>query len=110
MPLSFSAHCLKMTKQKQQDVTEETPDDGGLTKRHALGIATMIMIALLTLFAAFVLMGIAFFKYRYVSQGPLATEQVFEIKKGTGLSSIANNKIGAIVRRGLQILVFGCKY
>jgi len=60
-----------------------------LTKRHAFGIATMMMIALLTFLTAFVLIGYSAMKYRYIGDGPLQTEHVFEIPKGAGLSRIA---------------------
>jgi UPF0755 protein len=62
-----------------------------LTKRHAFGIATMIMISVLTTMIAFGVMSYSFLKYRYVNKGPLKNEQVFEIKKGAGLSRIAKS-------------------
>ena len=64
--------------------------EGGLSKRHAFGIATMLMIAFITLAMAFVMIGYAIFKFSYISDGPLQAEQVFEIKSGVGLSSIAS--------------------
>ncbi len=64
--------------------------DGGLTKRHAFGIATMMIIAFTTFAMAFVIIGYAIMKYSYISDGPLISEQVFEIKKGAGLSSISD--------------------
>ncbi len=63
--------------------------EGGLTKRHAFGIATMMIIAFTTFAMAFVIIGYAILKYSYIHDGPLTTEQVFEIEKGTGLSSIS---------------------
>ena len=76
-------------------MTQANPDNieeqiGGLTKRHAFGIATMMMIAFTTFAMAFVIIGYAIMKYSYISDGPLVTEQVFEIQKGTGLSSISD--------------------
>lgn len=64
-------------------------EGGGLTKRHAFGIATMMIIAFVTFAMAFVIIGYAIMKFSYISDGPLEAEQVFEIKKGAGLSSIA---------------------
>ena len=75
----------------------EQPEDGsengqenGLTKRHAFGLATMIMVTFISFSMAFVFIGYAITKYSYINDGPLQVEQVFEIKKGAGLSSIAS--------------------
>lgn len=61
-----------------------------LGKRHAFAIATMMIIALSTFVAAFVMIGYSALKYRYIHAGPLTTERVFEIPKGAGLTRIAN--------------------
>ncbi len=73
----------------EQDDEQDGPETGGLSKRHAFGIATMMMIAMLTFLAAFVMIGYAIMKYSYIGDGPLQSEQIFEVKKGAGLSSIA---------------------
>lgn len=79
-----------MTQANPQDVVKNTDgQEDGLTKRHAFGVATMLMIAFLSFAAAFAMIGFAIIKYSYISDGPLVSEQVFEIKKGAGLSSIA---------------------
>lgn len=61
-----------------------------LGKRHAFAIATMMMIAMLTFLTAFVLIGYSALKYRYIGDGPLETERVFEVPRGAGLSRVAN--------------------
>jgi UPF0755 protein len=61
-----------------------------LGKRHAFAIATMMMITMLTFVIAFVIIGYSALKYRYIDEGPLNAETVFEIPKGAGLSRIAN--------------------
>ena len=66
----------------------ESPEDG-LTKRHAFAIATMMMISLLTFAIAIGIIGYSVLKYRYIHDGPLATDTIFEIQKGAGLSQIA---------------------
>ncbi len=75
------------------EIPEDDPEQGrageGLSKRHAFGIATMMMIAMLTFLAAFVMIGFAIMKYSYIGDGPLQAEQIFEVEKGAGLSTIA---------------------
>ena len=61
-----------------------------LGKRHAFAIATMMMIAFLTFTSAFVIIGYSALKYRYIGDGPLTTERVFEVPKGAGLSRVAD--------------------
>lgn len=80
-----------MTLANPKEVNPENTEEqaGGLTKRHAFGIATMMVIALTTFAMAFVIIGYAILKYSYINDGPLKAEQVFEIKKGAGLSSIS---------------------
>ncbi|PHQ68382.1 MAG: aminodeoxychorismate lyase [Robiginitomaculum sp.] len=73
---------------KNNDVPEDE-QGGSLTKRHAFGIATMMIIAFTTFAMAFVIIGYAIIKYGYINDGPLNGEQVFEIQSGVGLSSIA---------------------
>jgi len=78
---------------KSDSKDSQKPEKGGaktLTKRHAFGIATMMMIAFLTFATAFVLIGYSAMKYRYIGEGPLSAERVFEIPKGAGLSKIAS--------------------
>ncbi len=77
-------------KSDGHNASKNDDENQGLTKRHAFGIATMLMITMLTFMAALVLIGFAVLKYTYVSDGPLETEQVFEIKKGSGLSAISD--------------------
>jgi peptidoglycan lytic transglycosylase G len=72
-----------------QEGGQESGQGEGLTKRHAFGIATMMIIAFSTFAMAFVIIGYAIMKYSYISDGPLVGEQVFEIQKGAGLSSIS---------------------
>lgn len=74
---------------EHEDKQEGGQNGGGLTKRHAFGIATMMIIAFTTFAMAFVFIGYAIMKYSYINAGPLQAEQVFEIKKGAGLSAIA---------------------
>ena len=79
-----------MTQANPQN--NDMPEDeqgGSLTKRHAFGIATMMIIAFTTFAMAFVIIGYAIIKYGYINDGPLNGEQVFEIQSGVGLSSIA---------------------
>lgn len=79
-----------MTQANPQN--NDVPEDelgGSLTKRHAFGIATMMIIAFTTFAMAFVVIGYAIIKYSYINDGPLVTEQVFEIQSGVGLSSIS---------------------
>ncbi|PHR60489.1 MAG: aminodeoxychorismate lyase [Robiginitomaculum sp.] len=73
-----------------QDNAKNDPEDG-LTKRHAFVIATMMMFAMLTFLIAFTVIGYSIFKYRYINDGPLENETVFEINRGAGLSTIAAN-------------------
>lgn len=61
-----------------------------LQKRHAFAIATMMMISLITFFTALVLIGYSALKYRYIGDGPLTAERVFEVPKGAGLTRVAN--------------------
>lgn len=75
-----------MTQANPDNIAEQ---EGGLTKRHAFGIATMMIIAFTTFAMAFVIIGYAIMKFSYISDGPLVGEQVFEINKGAGLSAIA---------------------
>jgi len=95
---------LTKSKKANPDILEEqsTGQEGGLTKRHAFGIATMMIIGFTTFLMAFVIIGYAIMKYSYINDGPLVSEQVFEIKKGAGLSSIANKlqDEGVISRAG----------
>ncbi len=77
---------------KAQSPSRE-PEGTGLTKRHAFGIATMMMIAFLTFAAGFAILGYAIVKYQYIHEGPTKQAQVFEIEKGAGLSQIAS-KLG----------------
>jgi len=81
-----------MARNPDSKKNEKPPATGAktLTKRHAFGIATMMMIAFLTFLTAFVLIGYSAMKYRYIGDGPLKTERVFEIPKGAGLSRIAS--------------------
>ncbi|MEE9273461.1 MAG: endolytic transglycosylase MltG [Robiginitomaculum sp.] len=76
------------TEALQNDDQEDGQEDG-LTKRHAFGIATMMIIAMLTFMIAFGIIGYSVLKYGYIKDGPLKAEQVFEIPKGAGLSVIA---------------------
>lgn len=62
-----------------------------LGKRHAFAIATMMMIAMMTFLTAFVLIGYSALKYRYIGDGPLKAESVFEVPKGAGLSRVAKS-------------------
>lgn len=71
-------------------VVETSEADDHLGKRHAFAIATMMMISMLTFVAAISIIGYSVLKYRYIHDGPLQTEAVFEIKKGAGLSQIAS--------------------
>ena len=73
---------------KNNDVPEDE-QGASLTKRHAFGIATMMIIAFTTFAMAFVIIGYAIIKYSYINDGPLVSEQVFEIQSGVGLSSIS---------------------
>ncbi len=73
------------------DITEPQQDgqNEGLGKRHAFAIATMMMIGMLGFVAAFAMIGFAIMKYSYIGEGPLQAEQIFEVEKGAGLSTIA---------------------
>ena len=73
---------------KKESVPTYDPEDG-LTKRHAFAIATMIMVGLFTFAIAMVIIGYSILKYRYIHDGPLESDHVFEIRKGAGLSQIA---------------------
>lgn len=74
--------------QKTDSPASNTAQDG-LGKRHAFIIATMMIVGMLTFLGGFVIIGYSFLKYQYISDGPLAQEQVFEIPKGAGLSRIS---------------------
>ena len=83
-----------MAKKKQFATAAEAPQIQAaktLTKRHAFGIATMMMIAMMTFFAALVLIGYSVLSYRYVKSGPLSEDTVFEVPSGAGLSTIARS-------------------
>ena len=75
---------------KDSDSKKPDPQADGLGKRHALIIATMMIIGMLTFLGGFAIIGYSFLKYQYIDDGPLVAEQVFEIPKGAGLSTIAN--------------------
>ena len=75
---------------EQPEGGQEDDQENGLTKRHAFGLATMLMITFISFSTAFIFIGYAIMKYSYINDGPLQAEQVFEIKKGSGLSSIAS--------------------
>ena len=66
-----------MTRKTKKESLQNPPhvDDGledSLTKRHAFGIATMLMITMFTFHDRhWGLSGIAIMKYRYISDGPL---------------------------------------
>ena len=82
-------------------------DEDGLTKRHAFGIATMMMISMLTFMTAFGIIGYSFMKYRYIGDGPLTAEQVFEIPKGAGLSRIASKlESEGVIKRKSTFKIF----
>ncbi len=70
--------------------TESPQNEDGLGKRHAFAIATMMMIAMLTFATAIGIIGYSVLKYRYIHDGPLQVDTVFEIQKGAGLSQIAS--------------------
>ncbi|MBL4766235.1 MAG: endolytic transglycosylase MltG [Rhodobacteraceae bacterium] len=76
-------------KAATDDQAGDQTGDQFLGKRHAFMIATMVMISLLTVLMAFGMISYSFLKYRYIGDGPLEREAVFEIHKGTGLSQIA---------------------
>ena len=79
---------MSRAPKKESPEQLEAPEDG-LTKRHAFGIATMMIIAMLTFMIAFGIIGYSYLKYQYIHAGPTTAEQVFEIPKGAGLSTIA---------------------
>lgn len=79
----------RTSKKKSKTSTAQTGPKT-LGKRHAFAIATMMMIALLTFATAFAIIGYSALKYRYIGDGPLSAEQVFEVPKGAGLSRVAN--------------------
>ena len=79
---------------KKESPEDIQPPEDGLTKRHAFGIATMMIIAMLTFMTAFGIIGYSYLKYQYINAGPTSAEQVFEIPKGAGLSSIAGKLDG----------------
>ncbi|MBN4058435.1 endolytic transglycosylase MltG [bacterium AH-315-J19] len=62
----------------------------------------MMMVGMLTFLSAFAVLGFAVMKYRYIGEGPLLAEQIFEVKKGAGLSTIATklDAEGVISRAG----------
>ena len=90
-----------MTDELETEINPESSDpeqtEGMLTKRHAFGIATMIMIAFLTVATAFALMGYSIFKYRFTAPGPTETEHVFTVPRGAGMSAIARDLAEKVV-------------
>jgi cell division protein YceG involved in septum cleavage len=79
----------RTSKNKSKKPTAQTGPKT-LGKRHAFAIATMMMIAFLTFSSAFAIIGYSALKYRYIGDGPLSAEHVFEVPKGAGLSRVAN--------------------
>lgn len=92
-----------MAKTPSIESDTEIDLEGGLGKRHAFAIATMIMFTIITSMMAFMIMGYSFIKYHYVSNGPLTENTAFEIPKGAGLSTIATRleNDGVIKSKGL---------
>lgn len=78
------------TSKRKSKTSAEQTGTKMLGKRHAFAIATMMMIAFLTFATAFALIGYSALKYRYIGDGPLKAEQVFEVPKGAGLSRVAS--------------------
>ncbi len=75
--------------QKNHINADNPPGEDGLTKRHAFGIATMMMISIITFAVAIILIIFAVMKYGFISDGPLEAEQIFEVESGKSLAAIA---------------------
>ena len=82
--------ALKKQRQKKAQVVTQNPDTAGLPKKQKRMLGVIALTSIVTILGALILGAYAMVNYRYeATPKGEAAETVFEVPRGSGLSSIA---------------------
>lgn len=82
--------ALKKQRQKKAQVVTQNPDSAGLPKKQKRMLGVIALTSIVTILGALILGAYAMVNYRYeATPKGEAAETVFEVPRGSGLSSIA---------------------